>query len=260
MRHLERLAPGRAATYLAQGIVNWSDFHYPEAEQCLRKAIEVNPNYEIGHTWYAWLLCCYGRAEEAYDQVKISQRLTPSKATVYQTFGNVYYLKRDYAMAISCYSNTLQWQPNQVQAHLLIGRTLQAMSNYTESLPYLEKSEILNGADETKTKRKYNSLRQALDAGGMAGYWRLMWRWAEADTNANYYWKAMIQTHLGNTKDALDLLEASFTTHERDDSDYVTPLNCLLIDDCWDSLHDHPRFKKLLGEIGYTKVMSQRKK
>jgi serine/threonine protein kinase len=259
MHHLERLAPGRAATCLAQGIVNYSDFHYPEAEQCLRKAIKTNPNYEIGHTWYAYLLCCYGRPDEAYNQVKISQTLTPSKSTVYLTFGNVYYTKRDYANAILCYSNAFQWEPNQMQSFWGIGHMLQAMSKYAEALPYLEKTEILSGADEALTKNAYKMLRSALDEGGIPGFWQLHWKWNESNTNTDFYWKATIKIHLGDTNEALNLLETSFTNHERG-SGYITPLNTLLYDDWWDCLHDHPRFKKLLDEIGYTKVMPQRKK
>jgi serine/threonine protein kinase len=34
--HLERLAPQLAATYVAQAVVNWSDWNYPEAEPQLR--------------------------------------------------------------------------------------------------------------------------------------------------------------------------------------------------------------------------------
>jgi hypothetical protein len=93
-----------------------------------------------------------------------------------------------------------------------------------------------------------------LDAGGIPGYWEERWQEAEKNTNAPFYWKAVIKIHLNDTNAALDLLEASYTNRERGGS-YMTPLNSLLFDDCWDGLHDNPRFKALLDEIGFTKVM-----
>ena len=68
----------------------------------------------------------------------------------------------------------------------------------------------------------------------------------------------MIQIHLGNTNAALDWLEKSYATRERGDD--FDSLNDLLFDPCWDGLHNNPRFKRLLDEIGFTKVMPPPKK
>jgi len=257
-KHLKQLAPDLAATYVAEAVVNWSDLNYPESERCMLKAIKANPNYELSHTFYSWLLCCYGRPEEAYKQVQISQTLAPSKAVIYRMFGNVYYVERDYTNAIYWFQKTLEWEPHHPSAFHGIGDSLKAMGDYTNALEYSEKADLFSGADEASTKRVYEMQRRALAEGGIRGYWQLHWKWNESSTNTDYYWKGEIQIHLGNTNAALDWLEKSYATRERGD-DFETPLNHLLFDDCWDSLRNDPRFKRLLDEIGYTKVMPPEK-
>jgi serine/threonine protein kinase len=257
-RHLEQLTPDLAATYVAQAVVNWSDWNYPESERCMLKAIKANPNYELAHNFYAWLLMCYGRPEEAYKQAQISQSLAPSRAVIYRAFGNVYYVERDYTNAIKWYRKTFEWDSHHPPSLWGIGKSLQAMGDYTNALDYSEKADLFSGADEASTKRGYEMQRRALVEGGIRGYWQLQWKWNESPTNTDYYWKGVIQIHLGNTNAALDWLEKSYASRERG-YDYETPLNSLLYDPCWDGLHDNPRFRKLLDEIGYTKVMPNQK-
>ena len=258
-RHLERLAPHLAATYVAEAVVNWSDWKYPESERCMLKAIKANPNYELAHNFYAWLLMCYGRPEEAYKQAQIAQSLAPSRAVIYRAFGNVYYFERDYTNAIYWYRKTLEWEPQHPPSLWGIGNSLKAMGDYTNALDYSEKADLFSGADEASTKRGYELQRRALAEGGIRGYWQLQWKWNENPTYTDYYRKGVIQIHLGNTNAALDWLEKSYENRERGYS-YETPLNLLLHDPCWDGLHDDPRFKELLDKIGYTKVMPTRKK
>src|ERR1039458_4329788 len=258
-RHLERLAPHLAATYVAEAVVNWSDWKYPESERCMLKAIKANPNYELAHNFYAWLLMCYGRPEEAYKQAQISQSLAPSRAVIYRAFGNVYYFERDYTNAIYWYRKTLEWEPQHPPSLWGIGNSLKAMGDYTNALDYSEKADLFSGADEASTKRGYELQRRALAEGGIRGYWQLLWKWNENPTYTDYYWKGVIQIHLGNTNAALNWLEKSYENRERGYS-YETPLNSLSYDPCWDGLHDDPRFKELLDKIGYTKVMPTRKK
>jgi tetratricopeptide (TPR) repeat protein len=253
-RHLEQLAPRLAATHVAQSVINWNDFNFPEAERDIREAIKANPNYEFAHTYYSWLLDCYGRTDEALAQLKISQKLAPSKVIVFRCFGNTYYAARDYTNAIAWYRQAIAWEPHHFVAWHGVGTSLMALGDYTNALPYLETNEMLNGADPVKTRQSYALLRRRLNEQGIRGYWMQEWKWAESDTNADFFWKAEIQAHLGNTNAALDLLEQSYATHEGS-GDYEPPLGTLLYDYDLDALHDQPRFKKLLDELGYTKVM-----
>ena len=71
----------------------------------------------------------------------------------------------------------------------------------------------------------------------------------------SYYWKAVIQIHMGNTNAALDWLDKSYEHREFRTDSFEPPLNFVLLDESWDSVHDDPRFKAILEKIGFTKVM-----
>ena len=112
-QHLEQLAPRFGCDLLSQeAVVNWSDLNYPEAERCMLKAIKANPNYELAHTFYSWLLCCFDRPEEAFKQAANLPIARAFQGRHLSLFGNVYYVKRDYTNAIKWYRKTLEWEPH----------------------------------------------------------------------------------------------------------------------------------------------------
>jgi serine/threonine protein kinase len=259
---LKRLAPHSPATYCAQSIVEWNDWNYPEANRFALEAIKADPKYELGHSWDAWVLGCFGWPEESRKQAEIARTLAPSKTIVYRLLGNADFAARDYTSAIKWYQTATNWEPHHFVPYEYIGRALQAMGDYTNALVFLERYEILSGSDEAAAKQRYATLRRALDNDGIRGYWQQQWNWTETNTgwdsegeNGGFYWKAVVQIHLRNTNSALDWLEKSCETRERDKAILEHPLARLLYDEYWDGLRDNPRFKKLLATIGFSKVM-----
>ena len=252
-RQLNRLAPHSAAADCAQSVVEWQDWRYPEALRDARAAIKADPDYEFGHTWYAWLLLRFGWPEEAWQQAKISALLTPDKAVIYRTFGDIYYVERNFTNAIAQYQTAMQWPSHAIIARREIGWTFEAMGDYTNAFNYFNQA---NGPDD--------ALRDALAQGGILGYWQQAWERTKTNTSTDFYWKGVVQIHLGNTNAALDWLQQSCETHEYGGMGYVSevgvtsPISELLFYEQWDGLHDDPRFKRLLDEVGFTNVMPPR--
>jgi tetratricopeptide (TPR) repeat protein len=256
-RQLQRLAPHLAATYCAKSVVNYSDGNYAEALRYSLAATKADPKYELGHTFYGWLLLCFGWPEEARRQTDIARELAPSKTIIYRALGNAELVARNYAEAIKWYKTAIKWEPHHLVPYDGVGESFRAMGDYTNALNYFEKGAILAGNDEAVTKQHFEVLRHALGEGGIRGYWQQEWKWAEKDTNASPYWKAVIQIHLGNTNAALDWLQRSYEARERDESTFGPPLlaTSLLYDPHWDGLHNDRRFRRLLDETGLSKVM-----
>lgn len=255
---LERLAPRLPAHYVARAALSWSDMNYAEAERWEREAIQANPNYELGHTFYAWLLGCYGRTDEALKELEISRRLAPSKVIVYRSFGNAYYVKRDFTNAIAWYQRAINWEPHHSVAWGGVALCYMTMGKYLQALPFLEKEILLRGADETETKRDFAALRAKLedaDDGGRQVYWQRKWKLLEGETNV-FYRKAKICMGLGETNQALNLLEESYQRRERNALE--TPLNFLIYDACWDPIRGHPRFVRLMEKLHYPDVMRRK--
>jgi serine/threonine protein kinase len=258
---LQQLAPNLAATHCAQSIINWFDWNYPQARRCALRAIKADPKYELGHTWYGFIQCMWGYTNESRAELRISQKIRPSKVTIYRCLGQTYYLQRDYTNTILWERKALeQLESHHVIAFYTIGQAYMAMGDYSNALVNFEKADINSGADASETGKRYGRLRQAFADGGAQGYWREQWRQTEENPDGDFYWKAVIQVHLGNTPEAFRWLNKSCDTHERHAWDLDGPLSYLLYDEDWDYLHNDPRFRAILDRIGFTKVMPRRKR
>ncbi len=109
-------------------------------------------------------------------------------------------------------------ESQQTGGYQFMGQAFQAMGDYTNALDCLEKADHLGGKDEAETQRYYGKLRRALDQGGIAAYWQQEWKLTEINPDADFYWKAVIQIHFGNTNAALNWLNQSFNIREKNGS------------------------------------------
>ncbi len=255
VRKLEELAPNLAATHQAQSLVSFHDLNFPQAEKRILQALGADPKVDPG--WYGFMLTHWGRLEEARKQLEIARSNTPSLAITYRIMGHTYYVQRDYTNAIAWYRQALNLEPHEV-ASRFIGEAYWAMGDYTNALDSFAKARILNGADKAETKRSYDELRRAFDAGGVRGYWEEQWKRTEKNPNSDFCGKATIQMRLGDTNAALAWLKKAYNARDRDDE--RSELAYLLFNECWDDLNDDVQFKDLLDKIGFTKVMPKRKK
>ena len=244
-----------APTCYAQAMLAYWDWDLSRSEEACLRTIKTNPDYELGHTGYGLGLCQYGRPVEARAELEIARKLAPSKSTVYRMMGHTYYVERRYTNAIFWYRKALERERHHEFAYLGMGLAQRAMGDYTNAMENLAKAEVLSGADEPKTRKRYAELQRAFEQRGALGYWEQRWRELETAPGKRFYEKAVIQIKLGNTNTALGFLRRSYETRESSGPARVWPLQDILIDEYWDGLHDDPQFKELLDKIGFTKVM-----
>jgi tetratricopeptide (TPR) repeat protein len=258
---LNELLSNSAPAYCAQSVIQFYDWHFLQAEQCAQKAIKVNPNYELAHTFYAFMLTQWGtnRLDEARRELALSDSLLPGKATIPRCLGHIAYVERNFTNAISLYARALALEPHHAPAILYTGRAYQALGDYTNAVTCFRQFRELFTTNRLAVAGRYDSLLQALREGGERGYWQWYWRQTEKLTNSDFYFKAVVRIHLGDTNSALEWLNLSYTKREHF-GDFQTPLTRLLFDEHWDGLHDDPRFKALLDKVGFTKVMGPPKK
>jgi tetratricopeptide (TPR) repeat protein len=258
---LGKLAPNSAAAYYAQSIINYNDWDFPRAEESCLQAIKADPNYELGHTGYGFNLTHWGRPAEGRAQLKISINIASSKVVIYRMMAHTYFAERDYTNAIAWYRTPLGWDSHHSVAYHWLGESYLALGDYTNAIDNYRADDLLDTTNELETRRYYDGLLRAFEEGGPRGYWEHQWSGTKDNPNSDFYWKATIRIHLGDTNAALRWLNKSFETHEHQAGSYQETIGCyLLFDECWDGLHEDPRFKKLLDKIGFTKVMLSRKK
>jgi len=251
---LKQLAPGLGATFVAQSINSYYNLDFPAAERYALQGIKANPKYELGHTWYGFMLSHWRRPVEARAQLDISTTLAPSKAIVYRCIGHVYFAQRDFTNAIVWYQKAIALDAHHQEDFYWLGRTQRAVGDYDASIETQEKGDLLYATNEAAVKQRYEGLRHAITS-GPRGFWEQV-RKNSPPNSRDFYPKAVIQIQLGDTNAALKLLGTASASQQ--DRDNEGGLHNLLFDEYWDSLRDNGRFKALLDKIGYTKVMPAR--
>ena len=66
-----------AETHASLGLLHMHDFKWREAEEELKRAIELDPRYPTAHHWYANVLSSEARFDDAVDQARIAFEIDP---------------------------------------------------------------------------------------------------------------------------------------------------------------------------------------
>lgn len=83
------LDPNLAEAYIALGVVNLGyEWNFLEAERLFMKGLYLNPNYAVGHYWYAQLLSLNGEHDNALYEMQLADKLSPGipSLIVYHAF------------------------------------------------------------------------------------------------------------------------------------------------------------------------------
>lgn len=91
------------------------------AEQELKRALELNPNYAVTHNRYGWFLISVGRFDEALMYMRRAQELDPRSLNINTAVGLPYHYARRFDKAIEEYQRTLQLDPEFYPAKLYLG-------------------------------------------------------------------------------------------------------------------------------------------
>jgi DNA-binding winged helix-turn-helix (wHTH) protein/TolB-like protein/Tfp pilus assembly protein PilF len=130
---------GEAHASLAFILTNYY-WDWAEAEKRFKRAIELNPNYAMAHSWYSQYLSFMGRSDEAIREANRAQEIDPLSLFINSTIGFVLYLARQYDQAIAAAQKTLELDPNFAVAHMIIGLSYVQKKMYEESISELQKA------------------------------------------------------------------------------------------------------------------------
>jgi len=217
------------------------EWNWPEAEQEFQRAIALNPNYPLAHTWYALNLAVMGRLKEALDHAQRAQEMDPVSLIVNTELGRVFYLSRQYNRAVDVYRKVVVLDPQFARAHTRLGMTYAAMRAFSDAIDELEKARRLSGPDPYL--RGILGYVQALSGNRRAA--RKQIEELTQRSGCQYvpaYGIALISIALGDHVGALDWLAKA---HQ-----YRSPhLKCAKTDPLLDPVRSNPRFAKLLRQM-----------
>lgn len=222
------------------------EWDFPGAENELKRAIELNPNYATAHHWYAQYLSEMGRHQEAIAQVKQAQELDPLSLIINSVVGDTYIKARQYDQAIEQLRKTIEMDKNFIRSHRYLGNAYQEKGMYNEAITEFQTASTLAGEDPEKAARRASDLRAAYAASGAKGYWEKQLEFLKEDAtsgNVSPYSFASVYARLNKTDETLKWLEKAF--RERDP--YLVYLK---IDPQFDYLRSDSRIMDLMRRIG----------
>ncbi len=223
------LSPELAEAHDALGFVSfYYDFDFAEAEARFLKAIELSPGLAMTHYWYAGLLSATGRHEKAIARIRAAQELDPLSPLINADAGWYYFYARRYEEAIRECRRILRFDPDYAWAHQCV-------------LAAARKS---GGEEEVGASEK--ELVRVLGAPSPLD-WRRWYLNRLESTDPKLYVSptslAFLKLDLGDRSGALAALERAY--EEKDG--FLVHAG---VDPRLDPLHDEPRFRELLGELG----------
>ena len=235
------LAEAHAALAYTKAAYDWD---WPGAESAYRRAIELNPNYETAHQWYAEYLSGMGRHEEALAEIRRAKEINPVSLIVNAVEAWVLYHARDCDQAITQSQKVLEMDPNFAEVYEYLKRCYDRKGMYKEAIAARQMRRRLAGYDATETP----ALREAAAATSAAVYWRkrLDQELEESKREPSVpFDMAEIYAQLGDKDRAFASLERAYAERS-----YM--LMYLKVAPNLDPLRSDPRYADLLRRVGLT--------
>ena len=200
--------PALAEAHAAIGLFHSNMQHWEECEVHYKRAIELNPNYPLGHEWFSAILVGTGRFEEGTREVLLAEELDPlslrpkvlSAWTIYQT--------RNYDLALAKARELQLLAPEFMQSYLQLSNVLSQVGDPDEAVEVARRSlEIANGSPLPV----YNLCFALMAAGKVKEAEKTVAEWEKtaANTYIPPYFMGLCNLAIGNADRALEYLDAA---------------------------------------------------
>jgi eukaryotic-like serine/threonine-protein kinase len=138
--------PTLAEVHTSLGMARfWFDWDWPAAEKEFKRAVELNPNYGVGHYWYGVYLGAMGRKAEAIAENQRARALEPFSIMINAYLGMLMLGTGQYDQAVQLVRQALELDPNFAQAHYFLGRNYAAIKRYDEAIAAFQRALELSG-------------------------------------------------------------------------------------------------------------------
>jgi tetratricopeptide (TPR) repeat protein len=120
-------------------------WHWAEAEEEFRRAINLNPNYPTAHQWFALYFLAKQQFDDALRESKRAQELDPLSPVISDVVALVYLTKNELNSAIEQFQRVIELDPSFPPAHAYLGLAYLKQRRYEEATAELQKSVELSG-------------------------------------------------------------------------------------------------------------------
>ena len=221
------------------------EWDWTGADRSFKKGMELNPGFTFGRILYANYLTAMGRFEESIEVGKRTVEIDPLSPVAYNELGWALLHAGRYDEGLEQYQKGLELVPNFPQSHGLLGGFYMRRGMTEEALEQARKVESLLGGTLPPSYM-----------GGLGYFYGMVGQRSKALNILNQLKKraekeyvpasalAKIYLGLGNTEQALQLLEQAYADHD---------VNLVLLKVSWkyDPLRSNPRFQDLMRRMNF---------
>jgi len=209
------------------------------AEREYLRAIDLAPDYALGHMWYGIYLAETGRLDDALSRLKLAQRLEPLFLGTSANIGMIHYYARRYDAAIEQLRKVLEVSPTMDHARSYLGRALMRKGDYDAAFAEFKRRGSLSVGSYADLGTAYALAGRRQEA--QVELDRLLALARERYVSA--YDIAAIHASLGNADQAFQWLDRAI-------AERVPLLGFLNLDPSFDALRGDPRMTTLLAQLG----------
>jgi DNA-binding winged helix-turn-helix (wHTH) protein/TolB-like protein/Tfp pilus assembly protein PilF len=217
------------------------DWDHGGAENSLKRAIELNPNYATAHQVYSFYLNTMGRFAEALYEIRLAHRLDPLQLITNLGLGLPFLFSGEYYHAIELFQRTVDMEHEFWLAHCFLGRAYAAVGEYEKAIAALQTAQRL-----TDTSWVLASLGHVYAlAGKLPEVEEVIKELSERSRRVyvSPYFKALVYAGLGDRDLTLEWLNRAY--------DHRTCwLVYLRVETRFNNVRSDPRFLDLLRRLG----------
>ena len=232
---------GEAHLALAR-VIALHDWNWPLAEKEYKRALELNPQSDRAHFYFAEYLQVMGRSDEGIVQAREAIALDPLDPGSVSEIGYHFYTARRYDEAIEAFQSALKLEPELLSGHLGLAWAYGEKKMYTQALAEARQAVTLSNRNEVALATLGNILGGAGQTGEAIKLLDEM-QLTSARRYVSPCLMALVQGAVGETNQALESLMRGYDQRDM-------WMIYLEVDPHNDSLRADSRFKTLSRKIG----------
>src|SRR5580704_9147331 len=232
----------------AHSALGFVDFYWSwdaaSAQREFVRALTLDPNSAVAHYWYGTFLLHLGRFSESLEEIERAQKLDPNSKSILADKGLVLFHDGQKQQAVELLKQLSATEPDFLSPHNYLAIIHLARGEYPQYL-----AESRRGATLLHDQARLEIVaagEKGLARAGAQGMWSAMLKEQQrlrADGKVSAYDLARTYALLGRKQEALVALQTAYQQHEPE-------LVSMRVDVALSSLHDEPRFRELLSQVG----------